>query len=133
MASRPRRCRWHHVFPPRPAGEPSTITRDRGFLEDPAVAVGIVDEAVSGLVQRQEHGAQTEGTHSLGGRASGGVPYRHRDVRLPEFLPVIGPMDDVVVIALALRYAARQVPRQATPARPVAAPRVARRTGRQLP
>jgi uncharacterized membrane protein YkvA (DUF1232 family) len=30
---------------------------------------------------------------------------------LPEFLPVIGPLDDVVVIALALRYAARQVPR----------------------
>jgi uncharacterized membrane protein YkvA (DUF1232 family) len=32
---------------------------------------------------------------------------------LPEFLPVIGPLDDVVVVALALRYAARQVPRQA--------------------
>jgi uncharacterized membrane protein YkvA (DUF1232 family) len=31
---------------------------------------------------------------------------------LPEFLPVIGPLDDVVVVALALRYAARQVPRQ---------------------
>jgi uncharacterized membrane protein YkvA (DUF1232 family) len=31
---------------------------------------------------------------------------------LPEFLPVIGPLDDVVVIALALRYAARQVPRE---------------------
>jgi uncharacterized membrane protein YkvA (DUF1232 family) len=31
---------------------------------------------------------------------------------LPEFLPVIGPMDDVVVVALALRYAARQVPRE---------------------
>lgn len=30
---------------------------------------------------------------------------------IPEFLPVIGPLDDVVVIALALRYAARQVPR----------------------
>jgi uncharacterized membrane protein YkvA (DUF1232 family) len=29
---------------------------------------------------------------------------------LPEFLPVIGPLDDVVVVALALRYAARQVP-----------------------
>jgi uncharacterized membrane protein YkvA (DUF1232 family) len=25
---------------------------------------------------------------------------------LPEFLPVIGPLDDVVVVALALRYAA---------------------------
>jgi Protein of unknown function (DUF1232) len=31
---------------------------------------------------------------------------------IPEFLPVIGPLDDVVVVALALRYAARQVPRQ---------------------
>ena len=31
---------------------------------------------------------------------------------LPEFLPVIGPLDDVVVAALALRYAARQVPRE---------------------
>ena len=27
------------------------------------------------------------------------------------FLPVIGPLDDVVVVALAFRYAARQVPR----------------------
>jgi uncharacterized membrane protein YkvA (DUF1232 family) len=30
---------------------------------------------------------------------------------LPEFLPVIGPLDDVIVVALALRYAARTVPR----------------------
>jgi len=30
---------------------------------------------------------------------------------IPEFLPVIGPLDDVVVVALALRYAARLVPR----------------------
>jgi transposase len=30
---------------------------------------------------------------------------------VPEFLPVIGPLDDVGVVALALRYAARQVPR----------------------
>ena len=30
---------------------------------------------------------------------------------IPEFLPVIGPLDDVVVVALALRYAAQQVPR----------------------
>ena len=29
---------------------------------------------------------------------------------IPEFLPVIGPLDDVVVVALAFRYAARQVP-----------------------
>jgi uncharacterized membrane protein YkvA (DUF1232 family) len=31
---------------------------------------------------------------------------------LPEFLPVIGPLDDVVVVALALKYAGRRVPRQ---------------------
>jgi uncharacterized membrane protein YkvA (DUF1232 family) len=31
---------------------------------------------------------------------------------LPEFLPIIGPLDDVVVVALALRYAARRVPRE---------------------
>ena len=41
---------------------------------------------------------------------------------IPEFLPVIGPLDDVVVVALALRYAARQVPRavllDAWPGRP---------------
>jgi uncharacterized membrane protein YkvA (DUF1232 family) len=30
---------------------------------------------------------------------------------IPEFLPVIGPLDDVVVVAVALRYAARRVPR----------------------
>lgn len=31
---------------------------------------------------------------------------------IPEFLPVIGPLDDVIVVALALRYAARRVPRE---------------------
>jgi uncharacterized membrane protein YkvA (DUF1232 family) len=30
---------------------------------------------------------------------------------IPELLPVIGPLDDIVVVALALRYAGRQVPR----------------------
>ncbi|MGH9866780.1 MAG: YkvA family protein [Candidatus Polarisedimenticolia bacterium] len=30
---------------------------------------------------------------------------------VPEFLPVIGPVDDVLVVALALRYAGRCVPR----------------------
>ncbi len=30
---------------------------------------------------------------------------------VPEFLPVIGPLDDVVVVVLALRYALRTVPR----------------------
>jgi uncharacterized membrane protein YkvA (DUF1232 family) len=29
---------------------------------------------------------------------------------IPEFIPVIGPLDDIIVIALAFRYAARQVP-----------------------
>lgn len=31
---------------------------------------------------------------------------------IPEFLPVIGPLDDIVVVALALRFAARRVPRE---------------------
>jgi uncharacterized membrane protein YkvA (DUF1232 family) len=30
---------------------------------------------------------------------------------LPEFLPVIGPLDDVVAVVLLLRYAGRLVPR----------------------
>lgn len=30
---------------------------------------------------------------------------------LPEFLPVVGPLDDVVAVVLLLRYAARAVPR----------------------
>ena len=30
---------------------------------------------------------------------------------VPELLPVVGPLDDVVVVALALGYAVRQVPR----------------------
>jgi uncharacterized membrane protein YkvA (DUF1232 family) len=30
---------------------------------------------------------------------------------IPEFLPVIGALDDVVIVALALRYAGRRVPR----------------------
>lgn len=30
---------------------------------------------------------------------------------IPEFIPVIGPLDDIVVVALAVRYAGRQVPR----------------------
>ena len=41
---------------------------------------------------------------------------------IPEFIPVIGPLDDVVVVALALRYASRRVPRdvlfEAWPAEP---------------
>jgi uncharacterized membrane protein YkvA (DUF1232 family) len=31
---------------------------------------------------------------------------------IPEFLPVIGPLDDVLVVAIAFRYAARRVPRE---------------------
>jgi uncharacterized membrane protein YkvA (DUF1232 family) len=31
---------------------------------------------------------------------------------IPEFLPIIGPLDDVIVVALAFRYAARRVPRE---------------------
>lgn len=30
---------------------------------------------------------------------------------LPEFLPVIGPLDDLLVLVLAVRYAGRAVPR----------------------
>jgi len=30
---------------------------------------------------------------------------------IPEFLPVIGPVDDIIVVALLLRYAARSIPR----------------------
>jgi uncharacterized membrane protein YkvA (DUF1232 family) len=41
---------------------------------------------------------------------------------VPEFLPIIGPLDDVLVVALAPGYAARQVPRpvllEAWPANP---------------
>ena len=32
---------------------------------------------------------------------------------IPEFLPVVGPLDDLVVVALCLRYAARHAPRGA--------------------
>lgn len=31
---------------------------------------------------------------------------------IPEFLPVIGPLDDVIVVAICLRYAGRRVPRE---------------------
>jgi uncharacterized membrane protein YkvA (DUF1232 family) len=41
---------------------------------------------------------------------------------IPEFLPVIGPLDDVVAVILLLRYAARALPQevlmQAWPAQP---------------
>jgi uncharacterized membrane protein YkvA (DUF1232 family) len=42
---------------------------------------------------------------------------------IPDFLPVIGPLDDAIIVALALRYAAGQVPRavllEAWPGSPV--------------
>src|SRR5947207_4179562 len=31
---------------------------------------------------------------------------------IPEFLPVVGPLDDIVVFALVMRSAARRVPRE---------------------
>lgn len=41
---------------------------------------------------------------------------------IPEFVPVIGPLDDVIAVVLLLRYAARAVPRhvllEAWPAEP---------------
>ena len=41
---------------------------------------------------------------------------------IPEFLPIIGPLDDVVAVVLLLRYAAKSIPRdvllQAWPAEP---------------
>ena len=47
---------------------------------------------------------------------------------IPEFLPVIGPLDDVVVVAIAFRYAARSVPRavllEAWPGKPSTIERV---------
>lgn len=58
---------------------------------------------------------------------------------IPEFLPVIGPLDDVVAVVLLLRYAARTIPRplllQAWPEDPRLLERVldGRRSGREAP
>jgi uncharacterized membrane protein YkvA (DUF1232 family) len=53
---------------------------------------------------------------------------------VPEFLPVIGPLDDAVVLALTLRYAARRVPRdvlvEAWPGDPAVLDRLVGRAGR---
>jgi uncharacterized membrane protein YkvA (DUF1232 family) len=46
---------------------------------------------------------------------------------LPEFLPVIGPLDDVVAVVLLLRYAARAVPRDVLLAAWPAEPRLLER------
>ncbi|MDH4171179.1 MAG: DUF1232 domain-containing protein, partial [Acidimicrobiia bacterium] len=32
---------------------------------------------------------------------------------IPEFLPIIGPLDDIIVVALALRYGAGRIPAEA--------------------
>jgi uncharacterized membrane protein YkvA (DUF1232 family) len=46
---------------------------------------------------------------------------------IPEFIPVIGPLDDIVVVALALRYAGRQVPREVLTASRPGEPRLLER------
>ena len=46
---------------------------------------------------------------------------------LPEFLPVIGPLDDVVVVVLLLRYAARAIPTEVLLTAWPAEPRLLRR------
>ena len=46
---------------------------------------------------------------------------------LPEFLPVIGPLDDVVAVVVLLRYAARAVPRDVLLAAWPAEPRLLER------
>ena len=52
---------------------------------------------------------------------------------IPEFLPVIGQLDDVVVVAVALRYAARRVPGEVLLAAWPAEPRLLERVlGRDL-
>ncbi|WP_084269853.1 DUF1232 domain-containing protein [Patulibacter minatonensis] len=43
---------------------------------------------------------------------------------LPEFLPVIGPLDDVVAVVLLMRFAARSVPRPLIEAAWPASPRL---------
>ena len=46
---------------------------------------------------------------------------------LPEFLPVIGPLDDVVAVVLLLRFAARAIPRDVLLAAWPAEPRLLER------
>lgn len=46
---------------------------------------------------------------------------------IPEFLPVIGPLDDVVVVVLAFRYAARSIPASVIYSAWPAEPRLLRR------
>jgi uncharacterized membrane protein YkvA (DUF1232 family) len=46
---------------------------------------------------------------------------------IPEFIPVIGPLDDVVAVVLLLRYSARQIPRDVLLAAWPAEPRLLER------
>lgn len=53
---------------------------------------------------------------------------------IPEFLPVIGPLDDVVVVALVLRFVARRIPSDVLFAAWPGEPRLlARLIGRESP
>lgn len=53
---------------------------------------------------------------------------------IPEFLPVIGPLDDVVVVALVLRFVARRMPPDVLFAAWPGEPRLlARLIGREIP
>jgi len=49
------------------------------------------------------------------------------DPLLPEFLPIIGALDDVVAVVLLLRYAARAIPRDVLLAAWPAEPRLLER------
>lgn len=53
---------------------------------------------------------------------------------IPEFLPVIGPLDDVIVIALVLRFVARRIPSEVLFEAWPGEPRLlARLIGREIP
>lgn len=53
---------------------------------------------------------------------------------IPEFLPVIGPLDDIVVVALVLRFVARRIPPEVLFEAWPGEPRLlARLIGRQIP
>lgn len=53
---------------------------------------------------------------------------------IPEFLPVIGPLDDIVVVALVLRFVARRIPPEVLFEAWPGEPRLlARLIGRDLP
>src|SRR3954463_4566855 len=70
---------------------------------------GFIPNCVTMLRRLRKHPAVTRGAKIALGFAAAWV-ISPIDL-LPEFLPVIGPLDDIVVFALAVRYAARQMPR----------------------